>query len=94
VLEETTQNTVQAKNGLMGYKGNSYMDGGYFYAPYIPNTNTPVVLDPNSFNPTQGILSRYGKKFLQEAQQYYGTTSIGEPEPRPQFRTIDDDWEV
>jgi hypothetical protein len=49
---------------LMGYKGDSYMDTGYFYAPYIPITQTPVVLDPNSFTPQKGILTRYGKKLL------------------------------
>lgn len=49
---------------LMGYKGASYMDTGYFYAPYIPITQTPVVLDPNSFTPQKGILTRYGKKLL------------------------------
>ncbi|NBP04300.1 MAG: hypothetical protein EBU90_30270, partial [Proteobacteria bacterium] len=29
----------------MGYKGDSYMDSGYFYCPYVPLTQTPVVLD-------------------------------------------------
>lgn len=49
---------------LMGYKGASYMDTGYFYAPYIPMTQTPVVLDPNSFTAQKGILARYGKNLL------------------------------
>lgn len=37
----------QDKSGeyLMGYKGTSYMDSGFIYAPFIPLTQTPVVLD-------------------------------------------------
>ena len=42
------------------------MDTGYFYAPYIPITQTPVVLDPNSFSPQKGILTRYGQKILDD----------------------------
>ena len=30
---------------LGGYKGPSYMDSGYFYAPYLPLVQTPVVLE-------------------------------------------------
>lgn len=30
----------------MGYKGDSYMASGYFFCPYIPLTQTPVVLEP------------------------------------------------
>jgi len=40
------------------------MAAGYFYAPYIPMTTTPVVLDPNIFTPQKGILARYGKQLL------------------------------
>jgi hypothetical protein len=36
---------------LMGFKGSSVLDSGYFYAPYIPLLSTPTVLDPNSFTP-------------------------------------------
>jgi hypothetical protein len=46
----------------MGYKGDSYMDSGYFYCPYVPLTQTPTVLDPDSFTPKKGIMTRYGKK--------------------------------
>ena len=40
---------------------------GYFYCPYLPLTKTPVVLDPETFSPQKGILTRYGKK-LREAK--------------------------
>lgn len=61
---------------VMGYKGDSYMDSGYFYCPYVPLTQTPVVLDPESFCPRKGILTRYGKKLLREGARFYARLSI------------------
>lgn len=61
---------------LMGYRGDSYMDSGYFYCPYVPLTQTPVVLDPESFCPRKGILTRYGKKLLREGAKFYARLSI------------------
>lgn len=61
---------------LMGYKGDSYLDSGYFYCPYVPLTQTPVVLDPESFCPRKGILTRYGKKLLREGAKFYARMSI------------------
>lgn len=61
---------------LLGYKGDSYMDAGYFYLPYVPLTQTPVVLDPESFCPRKGILTRYGKKLLREGAKFYARLSI------------------
>lgn len=49
----------------MGYKGDSYMDAGYFYAPYVPLTQTPVVLQNcpviTDDGPLPGILPVVGK---------------------------------
>jgi len=61
---------------LMGYKGDSYMDSGYFYLPYVPLTQTPVVLDPESFCPRKGILTRYAKKLLREGAKFYARLSV------------------
>lgn len=61
---------------LMGYKGDSYMDSGYFYCPYVPLTQTPTVLDPDNFTPRKGILTRYGKKLLREGAKFYARMSI------------------
>lgn len=61
---------------LMGFKGDSYMDSGYFYCPYVPLTQTPTVLDPDSFTPRKGILTRYGKKLLREGAKFYARMSI------------------
>jgi len=61
---------------LMGYKGNSVLDAGYFYAPYIPLLSTPTVLDPNSFVPNKGVMTRYGKKLIEDGGLYYGTVTV------------------
>lgn len=61
---------------LMGYRGDSYMDSGYFYCPYVPLTQTPVVLDPDSFCPRRGVLTRYGKKLLREGAKFFARVSI------------------
>jgi len=66
----------QSNQILMGYKGDSYMDSGYFYCPYVPLTQTPTVLDPESFCPRRGILTRYGKKLLREGAKFYARLSI------------------
>ena len=61
---------------LMGFKGNSVLDAGYFYAPYIPLLSTPTVLDPNSFTPNKGIMTRYGKKLIEDGGLYYGVINV------------------
>ena len=57
-------------NYVMGYRGNSYIDAGYFYCPYVPLVSTPVVFDPKSFA-KKGILTRYGAKLLREGAKFY-----------------------
>jgi len=61
---------------LLGFKGNSVLDSGYFYAPYIPLLSTPTVLDPNSFTPSKGIMTRYGKKLIEDGGLYYGVVTV------------------
>jgi len=61
---------------LMGFKGGSVLDSGYFYAPYIPLLSTPTVLDPNSFVPNKGIMTRYGKKLIEDGGLYYGVVTV------------------
>jgi Major capsid protein Gp23 len=61
---------------LLGFKGNSVLDAGYFYAPYIPLLSTPTVLDPNSFVPNKGIMTRYGKKLIEDGGLYYGVVTV------------------
>jgi len=61
---------------LMGFKGGSALDSGYFYAPYIPLLSTPTVLDPNSFTPNKGVMTRYGKKLIEDGGLFYGTITV------------------
>lgn len=61
---------------LMGYKGDSYMDSGYFFCPYVPLTQTPVVLDPEALVPRKGLMTRYGKKMLREGAKFFARVSI------------------
>ena len=61
---------------LSGFKGGSQYDSGYVYAPYIPLLSTPTVMDPNSYTPTKGILTRYGKKLLEDGGLFYGVLTV------------------
>jgi len=68
--------TMRRNQLLLGYKGESYMDSGYFYCPYVPLTQTPVVLDPDSFCARRGLLTRYGKKMLREGAKFYARVNL------------------
>ena len=45
---------------LLGYKGSSEADAAAFYCPYIPLMSSGVVLDPSTFEPVVGFMTRYG----------------------------------
>ncbi len=45
---------------LVGYKGSSEADAAAFYCPYVPLMSSGVVLDPNTFEPVVGFMTRYG----------------------------------
>jgi len=48
---------------IMGYKGSSFLEAGYVYAPYIPLYSTPtIVLD--DFLGRKGLATSYGKKVV------------------------------
>ena len=49
---------------LVGRKGNSFLESGYVYAPYVPLQVTPTIFDPDSFVPRKGVMTRYGKKMV------------------------------
>lgn len=59
---------------LIGHKGNTFLDTGYVYAPYIPFQLTPVVLDPDDFTPRKGIMTRYAKKVVNN--KYFGLINV------------------
>ena len=56
---------------LMGYKGQNAMDAGYVYAPYIPLQQLPTVVDPETFQPRKGLLTRYGKVQIEPNNRFY-----------------------
>jgi len=54
-------NTATQQNLLIGYKGATFLDAGYVYAPYIPFYTTPsVVLD--DFIVRKGMATQWGKR--------------------------------
>lgn len=68
---------TSAPNGtdkiLVGYKGgNGETDTGYWYAPYIPVMSTGVIMNPTTYQPQVGLMTRYGKVALTDP-----TTSLG-----------------
>lgn len=73
---------------LVGYPAEKFpFDAGYFYTPYVPMTQTPIVLDPDAFDSTKGILTKYGKKILEQGAIHYGKKSSKE------YRSIDEPFE-
>lgn len=59
---------------LVGYKGSSWMETGYVYAPYVPLFTTPTFMHPKDFTPTRGVMSRFGRKTV--VGDYYATVTI------------------
>jgi len=59
---------------LVGYKGGSYLETGYVYAPYVPLIVTPTIFAPEDFTPRKGVMTRYGKKMVRS--DFYGTVTV------------------
>lgn len=53
----------QANNFIMGYKGESYLDAGYVYAPYMPLYATPTHVE-DDFIFRKGLATSYGQVML------------------------------
>jgi hypothetical protein len=67
---------------LMAYRGDSMMDAGYFYAPYIPLQSTPVVGIPPPAVPSV------------PSPEEENDTVIPEWARKTVYRSIDDPWET
>jgi hypothetical protein len=68
---------------LVGYKGSTETDAAAFYCPYIPLMSSGVILDPATFEPVVGFMTRYGyveltntASSLGNAGDYLGEISI------------------
>ena len=59
---------------LVGYKGGSYLETGYVYAPYVPLIVTPTIFAPEDFTPRKGVMTRYGKRVVRS--DFYGTVTV------------------
>jgi hypothetical protein len=72
-------NTAVGSTGediLIGYKGgNSELDTGYFYCPYVPLMSTGVVMDANTFMPAVSLMTRYGKATFTNAGTSLGNSA-------------------
>ena len=49
---------------LVGRKGNSFLESGYVYAPYVPLQVTPTIFGIDDFVPRKGVMTRYAKKMV------------------------------
>ena len=79
----TDASAQDANQVLVGYKGTSEADAAAFYCPYIPLMSSGVVLDPATFEPVVGFLTRYGyveltntASSLGNAADYLGKVAI------------------
>lgn len=61
---------------LMGHKGKGPFESGYVFCPYIPLLGTPAIMDPNSYTPSKGVMTRYGKKLVEDGSLYYATLNV------------------
>ncbi|MHB8407950.1 MAG: hypothetical protein ACYDHY_07690 [Acidiferrobacterales bacterium] len=59
---------------LLGFKGSSFLETGYVYAPYVPLIVTPTIYAPEDFTPRKGVMTRYAKKLVRS--DFYGTVVI------------------
>lgn len=59
---------------LVGYKGGSYLETGYVYAPYVPLIVTPTIFNPDDFTPRKGVMTRYGKRMVRS--DFYGSVTL------------------
>jgi len=38
---------------------------------------TPTIMDPRTFNPVKGIITRYGKLMVENGERLYGIIKVG-----------------
>jgi hypothetical protein len=59
---------------LVGYKGSSFLETGFVYAPYVPLIVTPVIYKYDDFTPTKGVMTRYAKQLVRS--DFYGSVTV------------------
>jgi len=63
-----------AQSAILGHKGDSLLDTGYIYAPYVPMQLTPTIYNPFNMAPVKMILTRYAKKLVNS--RYYASLVV------------------
>lgn len=61
---------------VMGYRGDSQLDTGYFYCPYVALQQSPLLYDPETWCPRKGVMTRYGKILLRDGQRYFARINL------------------
>ena len=59
---------------LMVYKGDQWLDTGYVYAPFIMLYMTPVVYDPDTFEPRKMLLTRDARQTIKP--EFFGIVNV------------------
>lgn len=59
---------------LVGFKGDSFLETGYVYAPYVPLLITPTIFEPNDFTPRKAVMTRYASQMVRP--EYYGVITV------------------
>jgi len=59
---------------LIGYKGPTFLDAGYVWAPYVPLQVTATFLDPNDMQYRKGLRTRYATKMVRP--EFFGTINV------------------
>lgn len=59
---------------LLGYRGNTFLETGAVFAPYIPLIMTPLIYDPNTLTPRKGVMTRYAKKMIRN--EFFGAVVV------------------
>lgn len=60
---------------LLGFKGESEVDAGAFYSPYVLMTTHGIVTDPNTFELVASFYTRYGWTELEQDETQFGCTA-------------------
>jgi len=61
---------------LLGYKGGSFLETGFIYAPYVPLLVTPTIFAPEDFTPRRAVMTRYAKQMVRP--EMYGTIYVAD----------------
>lgn len=59
---------------LVGFKGGTFLDTGFVYAPYVPLIVTPTIYAPEDGTPRKMVMTRYAKQLVRS--DFYGTVTV------------------